>query len=186
MADTTKSGNGAVFTTSVAVVVRVRPPLVPEIVSVVLAAGVFAAVVTVNVELPAPVSVAGLKVAVALAGNPAMARSTGSANPLSAVVVTVYVVPPPCVTVREPGAAAIEKSGDGGAVGTICTAFTGARLLPEDAPGVAVSVNPPATMLNFTKLPAEAAASVNVALKLVLAASVRLIVVVVIPGPLMR
>jgi hypothetical protein len=55
--------------------------------------------------------------------------------------------------VRDAGVAEIVKSGDGGgggAVGTICTALTGARRFPVDAPGVAVNVKPLATTLNFT------------------------------------
>ena len=65
--------------------------------------------------------------------------------------------------------------------------LTGARSGPLDAvPGVAVSVKPLALMLNLTKLPVELFAWVNAVLKFVLAASVRLIVVVVMPAPLIR
>jgi hypothetical protein len=64
-------------------------PLVPVTVSVELAAGVLLEVDTVMVEVPAPVIVAGLKLAVAPAGNPATVSVTTPLNPFSAVVVTV-------------------------------------------------------------------------------------------------
>ena len=84
-----KSGVGVAFTTSPTVAVRVSTPLVPVIVSVGLPAGVFAAVLTVSVELPAPVTVAGLKEAVAFAGRPLADRFTVPVNPLRAPTVTV-------------------------------------------------------------------------------------------------
>jgi hypothetical protein len=153
VADRVKSGTGAAFTASVTVLVRVWFPLMPVIVSVELPAGVLLEVVTFNVASPAPATEAGVKVALALAGSPDTDRSTVSANPFSAAIVAVYDVPAPCVNVRELGVADIEKSGPGGdcdAVGMIWTAFTGARRVPEVPTGVAVSVNPPATMLNLT------------------------------------
>ena len=64
-------------------------PLVPVTVSVELAAGVVLEVDTVMVEAPAPVMVAGLKLAVAPAGNPATVGVITPLNPFRAVVVTV-------------------------------------------------------------------------------------------------
>ena len=64
-------------------------PLVPVTVNVEFAAGVAPDVVTVMVEVPAPVIVAGLKLAVAPAGNPATVGVTVPLNPFRAVVVTV-------------------------------------------------------------------------------------------------
>ena len=146
-----KVGPGARATTRAAVVVRIKGPLVPVMVSVELPAGVLVAVVTASVAFPDPVTAAGVNAAVAFAGSPVTARFTVPANPFSAEVVTEYVVPLPCVTVCEPGVEEIVKSGDGAAVGTICTAFTGARLLfVVDVPGVAVMVKPVPATLNFT------------------------------------
>src|SRR5262245_64041058 len=79
----------AVLTISATVAVRMRDPLVPVMVSVPLPAGVFAAVVTINVALPGPVIKAGVKDAVAFAGSPLTVRLTMPANPFSALVVTV-------------------------------------------------------------------------------------------------
>ena len=84
-----KSGTGAALTTSVAAVVWESEPLVPVIVSVGPPVGVLAAVVTVKVELPAPVILGGLNEAVAFDGNPLTARSTPALKPLIAVVDTV-------------------------------------------------------------------------------------------------
>jgi len=66
-----------------------RGPLVPVTTSVELAAGVPADVLTVMVEVPAPVIVTGLNVAVAPAGSPVTLGVTVPLKPFSAVVVTV-------------------------------------------------------------------------------------------------
>jgi len=52
-------GGGCAFTTKLTVVVCVRVPLTPVSVNVDVPTGVLPVVVTVNVELPAPVTVAG-------------------------------------------------------------------------------------------------------------------------------
>jgi hypothetical protein len=65
-----KSGFDAEFTTNVTVVECVRLPLVPVIVSVKVPAGVLLVVVTDMADDPEPVTEAGLKLAVAPAGNP--------------------------------------------------------------------------------------------------------------------
>ena len=76
-------------TTRSAVALWFRDPLVPEMVSVDVPAGVPAAVVTVSVALPAPSILAGLNEAVALAGSPLTARFTVPVNPFTAPIVTV-------------------------------------------------------------------------------------------------
>jgi hypothetical protein len=63
--------------------------LVPVIVRAALPPGVFAAVVTVKVELPEPLIVAGEKEAVAPAGKPETARLTWLVKPYSAPTFTV-------------------------------------------------------------------------------------------------
>jgi hypothetical protein len=79
-------------------------------------------VVTVNVEFPAPVTVAGEKLAVAPVGNPLALSVTTPVNPFSAAMLAVYVVALPTVTVRVPGLPEIVKSaGDGGAFSTKLT-----------------------------------------------------------------
>jgi hypothetical protein len=76
-----------------------RAPEVPLMVTVDVPVGVFLPVFTVNVELPLPVIVVGLKVPVAPAGRPLTPSVTVPVNPLIAVTVAVYVVLPPCFTV---------------------------------------------------------------------------------------
>jgi hypothetical protein len=71
-------------------------------------------VVTVNVAVPDPVTEVGLNDAEALAGKPVTDRLTAPAKPLTAPIVTVYVVEPPGSTLRVEGVAAIVKSGGGG------------------------------------------------------------------------
>ena len=76
-------------TVRVAVAVFATVPTVPVTVSVEFAPGVAEVVVTVMVEVPAPVMVAGLKEAVAPAGRPFTVGVTVPVNPFTAVVVTV-------------------------------------------------------------------------------------------------
>jgi hypothetical protein len=85
------AGGGGAFTTKLTVVVCVTLPLVPVIVNVDDPAGVLPAVVTVNVELPAPVTVVGEKPAVAPVGNPLALSVTTPTNPFSAPMLAVYV-----------------------------------------------------------------------------------------------
>ena len=107
VAESEKSG---AFTISVTVALRGRPPLVPVIVSGKLPPGVVLEVITVSVDEPAPVIEAGLKLPEAPEGNPLTLRATLPAKLFKAVVDTVYVVPPPGVTVWELGVAATVKS----------------------------------------------------------------------------
>lgn len=63
----------------------------------------------VAVELPDPVTEAGLKVAVASDGKPVILNMTTPLNPFTAVIFAVYVVPAPFFTVCELGVAEIVK-----------------------------------------------------------------------------
>jgi hypothetical protein len=78
-----------VETTRVVVAEWVRLPLVPVMVSVELPVGVVPAAVTVSVEGPLPLMVAGEKLAVAPVGKPLALRVTVPANPFRAPTVTV-------------------------------------------------------------------------------------------------
>ena len=88
-----------------------RLPLVPWIVKVYVPAGVLCEVVTVIVDDPEPVTVDGLKLALARDGNPVALNVTVPLKPLIAATVAVYVVLDPREIVREAGVAEIEKSG---------------------------------------------------------------------------
>ena len=81
--------SGAAETTREVVVECVRLPLVPVMVSADVPTGVVLAVVTVSVEVPLPLIVAGEKLAVAPVGNPLAPRVTVPVNPFSAPIVTV-------------------------------------------------------------------------------------------------
>jgi hypothetical protein len=109
-AETVKSG--APLTDSDAVVDRVRAPLVPVRVSVDVAIGVVAEVVTVSVDVP-DVSDAGEKLAVVFDGTPEAERFTVPEKPFSGVTVTVYVVLLPRTTDAEAGLTDTLKSGEG-------------------------------------------------------------------------
>ena len=82
-------------------------PLVPVMVKGKLPVGVEAVVATVKVELPDVVTDAGLKDAVAPAGNPLTLKVTAPVNPPDGVTVAVDVALPPGVTVTEAGVAEI-------------------------------------------------------------------------------
>jgi len=153
LADIVKSGGGGcAFTTRLTVAVCVSVPLVPVIVTVEVPAGVLPLVVTVIVDVPDPVTVAGEKLAVvAPVGNPLALRVTTPANPFSAPIVAVYVVELPAITVCVFGLAETVKSGAVATCGTIWMPFSGARgYASVVAPGVAVIVNPVAVIVNFT------------------------------------
>jgi len=126
--DIVKSGGGGcALTTKLTVVLCVSAPLVPVIVNVDVPTGVLPLVVTVSVELPVPVTVAGEKLAVAPAGSPLALSVTTPANPFTAPMLAVYVVVFPTTTVRVVGLPVIVKSGVVTARGTICMPLTGAR-----------------------------------------------------------
>ena len=84
-----KSGTTAVATTRLVVVECASVPLVPVMVSVEVPVGVAPVVVTVIVEVPLVVTVAGEKLAVAPVGKPLALSVTVPANPFSAPMVTV-------------------------------------------------------------------------------------------------
>jgi hypothetical protein len=120
LADIVKSGGGAcAFTTKLTVVACVKLPLVPVIVNVEVPTGVLPVVVTVKVELPAPVTDVGEKLAVAPVGNPLALSVTTPVNPFNAAMLAVYVVALPTITVCVLGLADIVKSGVVVARGTI-------------------------------------------------------------------
>ena len=87
MADRAKTGTA--FTTSVTVVVWVKLPLVPVMVSTDVPAAADADTFTVIFDVPAPVMKAGLNVAVTPAGNPLTLRDTAPEKPLLGEVETV-------------------------------------------------------------------------------------------------
>jgi hypothetical protein len=88
--DIVKSAGGCAFTAAkLTVVVCVTLPLIPVIVSVDVPTGVLPVIVTVKVELPVPVTVAGEKPAVAPAGNPLALSAMEPEKPENAVVLTV-------------------------------------------------------------------------------------------------
>jgi hypothetical protein len=89
------------------------------IVSVEVPTGVLPVVVTFNVELPVPVTVPGVKLAVAPAGNPLALSVTTPANPFTAATLVVYVVELPTTTVCVLGEAETVKSGVADTRGTI-------------------------------------------------------------------
>lgn len=85
---TEKSGGAGAFTTNVTEAVWLSVPLVPVIVNEKLPVGVLLAVVTVRVDEP-EFSEAGLKLAVAPAGNPLTLKFTVPVNPPEGVTLTM-------------------------------------------------------------------------------------------------
>jgi hypothetical protein len=83
------AGGGGAFTTRLTVVVCVTLPLRPLIVNAEVPTGVLPVVVTVNVELPVPATVAGEKLPVAPVGNPLALKAMEPEKPENAVVLTV-------------------------------------------------------------------------------------------------
>lgn len=101
--------NVKLLTVSVTVADRVRLPLVPVIVSVLLPPGVAAVVVIVKVLLPVPVTEVGAKSAEAPAGNPVIVSAVDSESTAVAASVVVNVPFWPAVTVSVPADVATEK-----------------------------------------------------------------------------
>ena len=97
-------------------VLRVRPPLVPRIVSVNVPFFVVDVVATDNVDddEDGTSTVPGLNVPVEFAGSPLTLRSTVPLKPLLGVIATVYVAVFPRTTVTLGGDAPMAKSGGGG------------------------------------------------------------------------
>ena len=88
------------------------------------------AVVMLNVVVPLPVTVVGLKPEVDPEGSPVSPvtpKLTVPLKPFSEVIVKIKLVLPPGATVCVVGLADNVKSGCGGAVGMICSPFIGAR-----------------------------------------------------------
>jgi hypothetical protein len=130
-------------TLSGTVAVCVSVPLVPVIVSVALPAGVLPVVVTVSVAFPDVFIELGLNVPTAPVGNPLTVKFIVPLKPFTAPALTVYVAVPPALTEDVTAVPVSVKSGFGGASGTICMPFTGARSSPFEAVlGIAESWNP--------------------------------------------
>src|SRR5258705_385732 len=106
---------GLWLTTSVTEAEWLRLPLVPVMVIGNDPIVAVVDVVTVSVEVPPPVTDAGLMDPLAPAPKPEAPRLTVPVKPFVAVTVTVYVVLPPCAIDRLAGAAEMVKSGVGGA-----------------------------------------------------------------------
>jgi hypothetical protein len=87
-------------------------------------------VVTVNVELPPPVTVAGEKLAVAPAGSPLAVNVTTPLNPFSAPILAVYVVGLPATTVSVLGVAVSVKLAGGGVASTASVTLVVCFRLP--------------------------------------------------------
>src|ERR1035438_230542 len=103
----------AFATLRVTLAVWVKLPLVPVMVSGYVPSGVVELVVTVSVEVPDPVTVAGEKLAVAPAGSPLALSVTTPLNPFSAPMLVVKVVAFPTTTVCELGVTVSVKLGGG-------------------------------------------------------------------------
>jgi hypothetical protein len=147
VAPTVKSGGPV--TISVRFAVWLRLPLVAVTVNGYVPGVVLPVVVRVNVELPLPVTVVGLKSAVTPEGSPLIVNPTLPANPLTAVVLTVYTALLPATALWLPGVAPTVKSG--GPL-TISVRFavwlklplvvvTTSGYVPGAAPPAVVSVN---------------------------------------------
>jgi len=101
---------------------------VPLIVSVRVPVGVLDRVEIFRVEVPEPVTDAGLKDALVREGKPLTLKLTVPLNPLIAEIVTVVEVVPGCPTDSEVGEAEIEKSGGFVEVTTSCTVVEWLKL----------------------------------------------------------
>ena len=100
------------------VVVCVSVPLLPVTVNVNVPVEAFRLVVTVSVELDVGLAGFGRKEALVLFGTPLTLSVTELLNPLSAPIVTVYVVALPRVTVWLDGVAVSVKSAGASALTT--------------------------------------------------------------------
>jgi hypothetical protein len=140
------------LTVSGRLIVWVSEALAPVILNMELPAGVFGPALIKRVEFAPGATAAGLREAVAPAGNPLTLRFTEPLNPLSAPTLTAEVVVLPLLTEEEVGALESVKSGfETCPIGTIWMAFRGARQTPsEPGPGIADSVKPVLLMVNRT------------------------------------
>src|SRR5262249_44634871 len=98
------------ITDRLTVPVWLTPPLVPAMFSKYEPAGVELEVVTVNVELPGPVTEGGLKLKPVFAGIPLTLSATVLVKLPIAPMVTLKLVEPPLRSVCEAGAVTIAKS----------------------------------------------------------------------------
>lgn len=99
------------LTTRLTVAVRTREPLVPVTVIGYVPPTVVASALKAKVDVPAPVTDAGVNTAEAPAGSPVVVRATAPVKPPRAPIVTVeFTAAAPGVTVTEVGEAAMVKS----------------------------------------------------------------------------
>src|SRR5207237_2608392 len=117
-------------------------PEVPVTVNVAVVGVAVEAAVSVNVELPPAVTVAGLKEPVTPAGRPDTESEMLCVLPFSADVDTVYVAVPPAATVLLAGEIEMPKSGGGGGPWTVSVTVVECEMLGEVP--VTVSVYVPA------------------------------------------
>jgi hypothetical protein len=89
VAESEKSATAMGLTVRVTVAECVTMPLVPVMVNVAFPAGVALLVVTVSVDEPEPLTVAGLKLAVAPEGNPVALKDTLPVKPFTALMLAV-------------------------------------------------------------------------------------------------
>lgn len=160
-AESAKFGVAEAFTVRFSVVVCIRLPEVPVIVTI--AAPVAAALLAVSVSVLEPVVLVGLNDAVTPLGNPDADSATLPVNPLVGVSVIVAVVLAPCVTDTVVGVAESAKSG-AGAVALIVRLKVVECTTEPDVP-VTVTVDVPVAA-------AADAVSVNVEFALPFAAGV--------------
>src|ERR1019366_4457064 len=136
----------AFATVRVTLALWVKLPLVPVIVSVDVPSGVVELVVTVSVEVPEPVTVAGEELAVAPAGSPLALSVTTPLNPFSAPMLVVKVVAFPTTTVCELGVAVRLKFGGGWVAATVKLTLAVWVKLPLVPVIVSVDVPEPVTV----------------------------------------
>jgi hypothetical protein len=141
-----KLAAAAALTVSVAAALCASAPLVPVTAGENVPVPPPLAVVTVIVLVPDPVTVAGLKLAVAPEGSPDACKLTTPPNPFTGVTVTVYVALPPAVIAVEDVAVIPTPKSAAGAAPMLASKVTGALPAVAVKPGKSM-MEPPATKL---------------------------------------
>ena len=139
----------AAVTVTDAVALWLTVPDVPVAVNVAVVAAAVEAAVSVKVELPPAVTVAGLNEPVTPAGRPDTESEMLCVLPFKAEVVTVYGTDPPAATVLLAGEIEMPKSGGGGGALTVSVTVVECVMLGEVPVTVSVYV-PPAAVPEFT------------------------------------
>lgn len=125
VAEMLKSNVGAEVTSSVTVVVLVRPPPMPDMVKVKEPVGVVAAAETVRVDVNVGLPDAGSNEIVAPEGRPETLKVTVCVVPLRRLTETEYVVDWPCATLLEEGDAVTSKLNVGAEAIDRCAQLSG-------------------------------------------------------------